>query len=301
MRAPSRRISRIWSLLLWPAVVTGFVLVVQVGFEIGWPVLVFNLAYLMLAALLWRAEQALPFEAAWLADDGQIGPDLAHTLLDKGVVQAIVAVDLVVGAAEVLPHGFGLWPQHWPFAAQVVLGLVIAEFGLYWRHRLSHEWRPLWRFHAVHHSATRLWFVNTGRFHVVDSMTSVVIGAALWFIAGAPEAVFLWVSAVTAVIGMLTHCNVDMRCGPLSYLFNTPTLHRWHHSMDAVEGNRNYGENLMLFDILFGTYLNPRRRPPARIGIADPMPATFLGQLAEPFRLAARDRRDGALRPFSRP
>lgn len=294
MRAPSRPSSRIWSILLWPAVVAGFVIVVQVGFEIGRPVLVFNLAYLGLAALLWHVERALPFEAAWQANDGQIGPDLAHTLLDKGTVQAVVAVDLVVGAAEVLPHGFGLWPHEWPFAAQVVLGLVIAEFGLYWRHRLSHEWRPLWRFHAVHHSVTRLWFVNTGRFHVVDSMTSVVIGAALWFIAGAPEAVFLWVSAMTAVIGMLTHCNVDMRCGPLSYVFNTPTLHRWHHSMDPAEGNRNYGENLVLFDLLFGTYLNPARRPPTRIGIAEPMPATFLGQLAEPFRQAARERRIGA-------
>jgi len=294
MRAPSRPSSRIWSILLWPAVVAGFVVFVQIGFEIGQPVLVFNLAYLGLAALLWHAERALPFEAAWQANDGQIGPDLAHTLLDKGTVQAVVAVDLVVGAAEVLPHGFGLWPHEWPFAAQVVLGLVIAEFGLYWRHRLSHEWRPLWRFHAVHHSVTRLWFVNTGRFHVVDSTTSVVIGAALWFIAGAPEAVFLWVSAMTAVIGMLTHCNVDMRCGPLSYVFNTPTLHRWHHSMDPAEGNRNYGENLVLFDLLFGTYLNPARRPPTRIGIAEPMPATFLGQLAEPFRQAARERRIGA-------
>jgi sterol desaturase/sphingolipid hydroxylase (fatty acid hydroxylase superfamily) len=190
----------------------------------------------------------------------------------------------MMGAADALPRGFGLWPDAWPFAAQVGLGLVIAEFGLYWRHRLSHEWRPLWRFHAIHHSVTRLWFFNTGRFHVVDSTSSVLIGAALWFVAGAPAAVFLWVSAVTAAVGMLTHCNVEMRCGPLSYVFNTPTLHRWHHSIDVAEGNRNYGENLVLLDLLFGTYFNPRRRPPALIGIVEPMPASFPGQLAAPFR-----------------
>ncbi|HCX67158.1 MAG TPA: sterol desaturase, partial [Rhodobiaceae bacterium] len=36
------------------------------------------------------------------------------------------------------------------------------------------------------------------------------------------------VSAVTAVLGILTHCNIEMRCGPLNYVFNTPELHRWH-------------------------------------------------------------------------
>ena len=38
------------------------------------------------------------------------------------------------------------------------------------------------------------------------------------------------------------------------------------------EGNRNYGENLMLFDQLFGTFFLPSRRPPADIGIRYPMP-----------------------------
>jgi sterol desaturase/sphingolipid hydroxylase (fatty acid hydroxylase superfamily) len=49
------------------------------------------------------------------------------------------------------------------------------------------------------------------------------------------------------------------------------------------EGNRNYGENLMLFDLLFRTFHNPPRRPPADIGIRHPMPETFLRQLQIPF------------------
>jgi sterol desaturase/sphingolipid hydroxylase (fatty acid hydroxylase superfamily) len=52
------------------------------------------------------------------------------------------------------------------------------------------------------------------------------------------------------------------------------------------EGNRNYGENLMLFDMIFGTYINPPRRPPADIGIESPMPENFLGQLKIPFTRA---------------
>jgi sterol desaturase/sphingolipid hydroxylase (fatty acid hydroxylase superfamily) len=100
---------------------------------------------------------------------------------------------------------------------------------------------------------------------------------------GAPRDVLLLVSAVTAIIGMLTHCNVEMRCGPLNYVFNTPCLHRWHHSKVLHEGNRNYGENIVIFDILFGTYFNEDRRPPVDIGITHPMPASFWEQLKVPF------------------
>ena len=50
-----------------------------------------------------------------------------------------------------------------------------------------------------------------------------------------------------------------MRFGWLNFVFNTPGLHRWHHSMDLREGNKNYGENLVCWDLLFGTFANPER------------------------------------------
>lgn len=271
------------SRLLWPAIFVAFILAIHVAIEAGHPMLGFNLAYLALIATVGVLERVMPHERTWLENDGQMGPDLAHTLLNKGVVQTIVAVDVAMGLGDAVPHGIGVWPTSWPVWAQVVLGLVVAELGLYWKHRIGHEWPLMWRFHAVHHSVTRLWFFNTGRFHVVDSATGVLIGAVLWFVAGAPAIVFQWVSAITAVIGILTHCNIEMHCGWMSYVFNTPNLHRWHHSTVVAEGNTNYGENLMLWDQIFGTYFNPDRRPPAVIGIAEPMPATFLGQLAAPF------------------
>jgi sterol desaturase/sphingolipid hydroxylase (fatty acid hydroxylase superfamily) len=229
----------------------------------------------------------MPHERLWLANDGQMGPDLAHTLLNKGMAQVIVVMILVMGIAKWLePSGGPLWPETWPLAAQIALGLVVVEAGLYWKHRLAHEWRWLWRFHAVHHSVTRLWFFNTGRFHVVDTATGLLVGMPVLLLLGAPQPTLLMVSAVTAVVGILTHCNVEMRCGPLNYVFNTPELHRWHHSKVPDEGNRNYGENLMLFDMIFGTYINPPRRPPADIGIEAPMPPDFLGQLKAPFTRA---------------
>ncbi len=247
--------------------------------------LLFNIAYLGLAVVLFFAERALPYERSWLKNDGQIMVDLAHTALSKGVAQVLIVVGAVFGLAENFAEsGLNIWPTEWPLLLQVALGLVIIEAGLYTAHRLSHEVPFFWRFHAVHHSATRLSFINTGRFHFVDTAVSIVLSQPLLFLAGAPIEVFKLTSATTAFIGMLTHCNVDMRFGWLSYVFNTPALHRFHHSKDLREGNKNYGENIVLFDLMFGTYYNASYRPPVDIGIDGPMPKNFLGQLAQPFR-----------------
>lgn len=255
------------------------------GLHVGHGFLAFNILYFCLAIALLVIERVLPHERQWLGNDGQMPADLAHTLLGKGTAQILVASATLLGIAAATKSGGPWWPGGWPLAAQVVLGLVIAEAGLYAAHRLAHEWRPLWRFHAVHHSAPRLWFFNTGRFHAFDTVVSILASQPLLWLAGAPQEVFMSVAAITAFIGMLTHCNVDMKCGWLSYVFNTPELHRWHHSRIPAEGNTNFGENLMLFDQIFGTFFWPaHRRPPADIGIDGPMPDNFLGQLAQPFR-----------------
>jgi sterol desaturase/sphingolipid hydroxylase (fatty acid hydroxylase superfamily) len=260
---------------------------VYAGMRAGHEIITFNLTYLALALTIGVLERVQPHQRSWLHNDGQIGADLAHTLLSKGVAQVIITVVTFLGIADYLaPAGGGWWPLDWPLAVQTMLGLAVAEAGLYWKHRLAHEWPFLWRFHAVHHSVSRLWFFNTGRFHLVDTVTGLAVGMPVLLLLGAPKDVLMLVSAITAIIGILTHANVEMRCGVLSYIFNTPALHRWHHSKVRHEGDRNYGENLVLFDLLFGTfYLPPRRQPPADIGIHQSMPATFLGQLKAPFTM----------------
>ena len=176
-------------------------------------------------------------------------------MLNKGLVQLFIVALLASGIpADPLGSGLG----DWPLWAQVAFGLVASEFGRYWAHRLAHEWPWLWRFHAIHHSVQRLWLVNTGRFHFVDSFTSVLFSLPFLLLSGISMEAVIWVSAVTAYLGILTHCNVDMHCGRLSLLFNTPELHRWHHAIDPAIGNRNYGETLMLWDPLFGTFSQRR-------------------------------------------
>lgn len=273
------------SYILWPLLLAGAVAGTWAGMQTDYPLLWLNVSYFGLAACIFVAERAMPHEQQWLADDGQLLPDIGHTLLSKSAVQVLIVVPALTGVSGVFDTSGGAWwPSDWPLVAQIVLGLVIAEFGFYWAHRLCHEWPPLWPFHAVHHSVTRLWFVNTGRRHFFDTIVSVSFGLAVGLAAGVPEGIIIWVSAITAFIGLLTHANIEMRCGVLNYVFNTPCLHRWHHSMDLREGNKNYGENLVLFDQLFGTYFNAARRPPVTIGIREDMPPTLAGQIMFPFR-----------------
>ena len=273
----------------WPGLLAICVAITAYGFAVDHPALFFNIAYAFLALCLFTLEQTMPHERVWNENDGQTFANIAHTLTSKGVVQSLVIFSAVIGLTvyitPVAEPGYGIWPRTWPMWGQVVLAVVVAEFGFYWAHRIAHEWPWLWRFHAVHHSVTRLWIVNTGRFHFVDSFKSILIGMAILLALGAPMEVMTWLSAITAYIGMLTHCNVDMRFGALSWWFNTPELHRWHHSKDLREGNKNYSENIMLWDHVFGTFYNTRDyRPPADIGIQEAMPAGFVEQLVWPFK-----------------
>ena len=279
------------SYVLWPALMVTCIGITALGLGSANELLFFNAAYVLMALTLLLFEWKSPHEWTWQQSDGQTFANIAHTLTSKGLLQGMLFFSTYLGLANlVTPQSEpsnGYWPRDWPLWTQACLGLVIAELPLYWAHRISHEWLPLWRFHAIHHSVTRLWILNTGRFHFVDSLLSVLGGAGLLIALGAPMEVLKWLGAITAFIGMLTHCNVQMRFGPLSCLFNTPELHRWHHSRRPEEGNTNYCQNIMLWDQVFGTYFRPPRRPPADIGIDEPMPAAFLQQLLHPLRRPA--------------
>lgn len=281
---------RALSYLVWPALIVGpIALVARSGTDLEAAKQLFLLAYGLQIATIAALERLMPHERAWLEPDGQVLADLGHTAVLKGATFVGSYFAVSTGSAWAA-DGAAWWPKGLPLALQVALALVIAELALYWHHRIAHEWRPLWHFHAVHHSVTRLWFVNTGRFHFGDSLVSVAMTQPVLWLSGAPDIVLIWTGFITMFVGVLTHCNIEVRCAPLSYLFNTPELHRWHHSMRIDEGNRNYGENLMLWDHVFGTYFQSDRRPPTRIGIAESMPEAFADQLLYPFRALTRKR-----------
>lgn len=199
---------------------------------------------------------------------------------------AVQSIGLFIAAQFAGTVGFHLWPTSWPLVAQWALALVVYEFGHYWAHRLAHEVDFLWRFHSLHHSPARLYFLNAARFHPIDTIWLALFSVTIPLAMGAPREVLLLVAAVNIVHGVFQHSNLVLRLGPLNWIFSGPELHRWHHSKVMEEANTNYGTNLIVWDTFFGTRFLPDREPPVDIGIEDPVayPKGFLGPLLAPFR-----------------
>lgn len=245
------------------------------------------------------AERLRPFRAAWSRSHGDLATDVAHVMVSGGGIAQLarpLAAALGVAIAGALSRhlGLDLWPRAWPLLAQLALALVIAELPQYWLHRWQHEHDWLWRFHAVHHSAPRLYWLNAARFHPVDLGLLYLVGYVPLIALGCPEETIMLFALFDAVFGMLQHCNVDVRLGWLNHVFSMAEPHRWHHSRVLEEANTNYGSNLIVWDLAFGSFFLPAdRQPPAAIGIADmpAFPQTWAAQMAAPFRWRALPRR----------
>ena len=182
-----------------------------------------------------------------------------------------------------------IWPTQWPLGWQLLLTTVLYESTSYWQHRLIHRVPLFWRFHALHHSGARLNFVRAVRFHFVDIGSAGVISYLPLAIVGTPDGVVTLLAVLLSVIGVLQHANLRMRTPWwLDRLLCTPAVHRHHHSSVVSESDSNFGNTVMIWDILFRSYGAPRPVGPVEMGIIeDPVPRDFWGQVFGPFRKAA--------------
>jgi len=243
------------------------------------------------AVVVFAAERLFPNRSAWNRSHRDVLVDASHAVTVALASQATLFVVprlLAPVAAGVAALGTAkLWPGDASLLVQLPLAMIMAELFQYWSHRLSHTWAPFWRLHATHHSAPRLYFFNAARFHPLDIVIDTTAGLIPLVLLGAPAKVMTLFALATAVLGYLQHSNVRVALGPLNYVFSMAELHRWHHAKNLDEANTNYGSNLILWDLLFGTFFWPRdRQPPETIGIPDldAFPMTYWGQLVSPLR-----------------
>ncbi len=242
-------------------------------------------------AVIALAERLLPYRDEWLHSRGDLRTDslwfATNGLLNRLLEPIALAAATLAGAALARRVGFDLWPSSWPWLAQLVVALILAEFCEYWFHRGMHEVDVLWRFHATHHSAPRLYWLNAVRFHVVDYIMVGIVKLLPLAILGASVEVFALVNCVAAVHGAYQHANLPVRMGVLNWIFSLTELHRWHHSPNVSQANHNYGGTLILWDVVFGTrYLPLDREPPGDIGIESMpnFPTGIVEQLLSPLR-----------------
>jgi sterol desaturase/sphingolipid hydroxylase (fatty acid hydroxylase superfamily) len=145
------------------------------------------------------------------------------------------------------------WVTSLPFLVQVIMVIVLWEFGQYWMHRLMHNNSVFWATHAPHHHITQL---NAMKGYVGNPIELFLISLGVvvlfdWNMA----AMFAGFSCLSA-ISIYAHANV--RADPprwYSFFFTTIQHHSLHHTALSYEDTRcNYGNSLILMDRIFGTY-----------------------------------------------
>lgn len=234
---------------------------------------------IILVALLERAQ---PTHRDWLVDHDDTLTDLVHVIVNLGLL-SVTAYALHAGRG-VLPH-LSVWPMRWPVWAQVLLVGAILDLGLYTMHRLSHRIGWLWRLHAAHHSAQRLYWMNGERRHPLSAIVLAAPGLLIAVGLGAPPLIVsAWLTLLSVHLAF-QHANLDYSLGPLRAVIGVAESHRWHHKREYEDAQVNFGEFWLLWDHLFGTYRNPRELLGARdVGLRDAsFPTRYRAQLRWPF------------------
>jgi sterol desaturase/sphingolipid hydroxylase (fatty acid hydroxylase superfamily) len=128
-------------------------------------------------------------------------------------------------------------------------------------HRSLHASNWLFRaVHQMHHSAERLDVSSAFLFAPLDMIGwTLVSTVALTLLGISPEATITFVLGGT-FLSVFQHANLKTPRW-LGYFVQRPESHSHHHARGA-HGNNNYAD-LPVFDMLFGTFVNPPAFAPA--------------------------------------
>ena len=249
------------------------------------------------AVLVTSHEAKLPYRREWRPSVGEFRSDATfmaafHMMMPYllGLTVTFWLVDWLESSGRAID---GLWPHSLPIVVQVVMMLLIIDFFRYWIHWSLHRFAKLWSFHAVHHSPHRLYWVNSARVHPFEKLAHFTVDIVPFVLLGVSKEALAAYYVLWGVTGFYQHSNCDVRFGPLNYVFSGPELHRWHHSELIAESDNNYGNVLIIWDLLFGTWFLPRGDGVGRLGLINrDYPMGFLTQMRTPFDFGLDKRQD---------
>lgn len=129
-------------------------------------------------------------------------------------------------------------------------------------------------------------------------MVIVLIEVAVLFAIGVPAPVIGLAIVFVQINGLFQHANINIKLGWLNLIFSGPELHRWHHSKVVSESDNNFGNNVIIWDLLFGSYFLPKHRQVGVLGLLNPdYPKRFWAQAKAPFGVKKDKPADYATRP----
>ena len=240
------------------------------------------------AALVTWLEFTFPHRTEWRPATTEVKTDLAFMVVVQlacpPLVGFIFTYALIQPARALnLPIAWA-WPHSWPIWVQALLMILMVDLLRYWLHRAAHESATLWRLHSVHHSVEQLYWLNTARFHPLEKALQMMLDSLPFLLMQVDAEVLALYYLAYAANGFFQHSNIRLRYGVLNYIVGSAETHRWHHSRVPKESNANYGNTVIVWDLLFGTWYLPANRDIADLGLQDrTYPKSFVSLMRAPF------------------
>lgn len=154
----------------------------------------------------------------------------------------------------------------------ILLALLAQDFVYYWKHRIAHQVRWFWSAHVVHHSsehfnlttALRQPWNNHFTGHVILSVPLVLIGFHPLLIA--------FVASLNLLYQFWIHTeSIDKMPRWFEAVMNTPSHHRVHHGTNPQYLDMNYAGIFIIWDKLFGTFVEEQEDVEIRYGVVKPI------------------------------
>ncbi len=152
---------------------------------------------------------------------------------------------------------FKLPTDTWWYWVLVIFGL---DFFYYWNHRFVHRVNIGWAAHQAHHSSEYMNF-GTALRQKWNPWFEFFFWLPLPFLGFAPWT--LYVSfGFNLIYQFFVHTElIDKMWRPVELVMNTPSHHRVHHGSDPEYLDKNYAGIFIVWDRMFGTFVEERQRP----------------------------------------
>ncbi len=137
-----------------------------------------------------------------------------------------------------------------------VVALLVYELGVYGWHRSMHKSNLLWKvFHQMHHSAERVDTYGAFYFSPMDMLGfTILTSLAMVWVAGFTAYASIYAIYGATFLAVIQHANIKTPQW-MGYIFQRPESHSLHHAKNIHAYNYS---DLPLFDILFGSFRNPK-------------------------------------------
>ena len=148
-----------------------------------------------------------------------------------------------------------------------LLGYDLCYYGL---HRAGHRVGVLWAAHVVHHQSEDY---NLGT-ALRQTSSGFLLGWIFYLplaLAGVPPLVFGVVALIDLLYQFWVHTQQVGKLGWFDRWFCSPSNHRAHHGVNERYLDKNYGGILIVWDRLFGTFVEEDERDPVVYGTRAPL------------------------------